>query len=78
MAETLKSMVETNLRARLPTVDVEKLCSVISKIQDLDQALMLKAVDMLAADKNKEHVFHGLPDGMKREWLLMHLQRSNN
>ncbi|KAL5708753.1 hypothetical protein ACHQM5_019515 [Ranunculus cassubicifolius] len=78
MTVTLKSMVETNKRARLPTVVVEKLCQVISKIPDLDQTLMLEAVDLLANNKTKEHVFDGLPDELKKDWLLMHLKQSKN
>ncbi|KAL5708620.1 hypothetical protein ACHQM5_019394 [Ranunculus cassubicifolius] len=78
MTVTLKSMVETNKRARLPTVDVEKLCQVISKIPDLDQTLMLEAVDLLANNKTKEYVFNGLPDELKKDWLLMHLKQSKN
>ncbi|KAL5709951.1 hypothetical protein ACHQM5_020572 [Ranunculus cassubicifolius] len=69
---------KTNKRARLPTVDVEKLCQVISKIPDLDQTLMLEAVDLLANNKTKEHVFNGLPDELKKDWLLMHLKQSKN
>ncbi|KAF9587826.1 hypothetical protein IFM89_005830 [Coptis chinensis] len=73
MTNTLKSMVETNSRARLPTVDVNKLCQEVNKVPDFDRSLTLRVVDLLAADKTKEHVFYGLPDDFKKEWLMMHL-----
>ncbi|KAF9614245.1 hypothetical protein IFM89_016506 [Coptis chinensis] len=73
MTDTLKSMVETNSRARLPTVDVNKLCQEVNKVPNFDRSLTLRVVDLLAADKTKEHVFYGLPDDFKKEWLMMHL-----
>ncbi|KAF9609334.1 hypothetical protein IFM89_015589 [Coptis chinensis] len=73
MTDTLKFMVETNSRACLPTVDVNKLCQEVNKVPDFDRSLTLRVVDLLAADKTKEHVFYGLPDDFKKEWLMMHL-----
>ncbi|PIA41341.1 hypothetical protein AQUCO_02200035v1 [Aquilegia coerulea] len=48
-----------------------------SMIPDIDRSLTLKAVDMLAADKTKEHVFHGLPIEFKKEWLMMQFNHLN-
>ncbi|KAF9594331.1 hypothetical protein IFM89_030460 [Coptis chinensis] len=73
MTDTLKFMVETNSRACLPTVDVNKLCQEVNKVLDFDRSLTLRIVDLLATDKTKEHVFYGLPDDFKKEWLMMHL-----
>ncbi|KAF9626357.1 hypothetical protein IFM89_032773 [Coptis chinensis] len=73
MIDTLKSMVETNSRARLPTVDVNKLCQEVNKVLEFDHSLTLRVVDLLTTDKTKEHVFYGLPDDFKKEWLMMHL-----
>ncbi|KAF9597782.1 hypothetical protein IFM89_021867 [Coptis chinensis] len=73
MTDTLKYKVETNSRAHLPTVDVNKLCQEVNKVPDFDRSLTLRVVDLLAADKTKEHVFYGLSDDLKKKWLMMHL-----
>ncbi|KAF9606687.1 hypothetical protein IFM89_027731 [Coptis chinensis] len=51
MTDTLKCMVQTNSHAHLPTVDVNKLCQEVNKVQDFDCSLTLRVVDLLATDK---------------------------
>ncbi|KAF9618130.1 hypothetical protein IFM89_000246 [Coptis chinensis] len=64
---------ETNSVHVFPIVDVNKLCQEVNKVPDFDRSLTPRVVDLLAADKTKEHVFYGLPDDFKKEWLMMHL-----
>ena len=45
----------------------------VNKAANLDQIQVLKAVDLLMNDQRKFETFIGLPNELKRQWILMHL-----